>query len=227
MLLTVRVPGHEVEGDGRVLGVGARERFWLTFQEAAQAAPATGPVTVIRGHAVPLPAWPGVELGRDPVRIDVEGGALYWDAPERVAGPVEVAGVIGTKVDPPDGFPETSGVLRRVRMVWDDYVIGPEGTWQSTGADSRYEEVASSYIPEPEPWAPDPEERARLRRRAQEVYDREVVAGRLLPGESFGLKVPAPHRKLPVGTTETRWTGVLIDLETAGSSLHARTRRAG
>ncbi len=39
------------------------------------------------------------------------------------------------------------------------------------------------------------------------------------PGEAFEvvLAVPGPARGIPVGTTETSWTGVLIDLETAES----------
>ncbi len=44
---------------------------------------------------------------------------MYWDAPERVTGAIEVPGTISTSnVDAPEGLPETSGVLRRVRMVW-------------------------------------------------------------------------------------------------------------
>jgi hypothetical protein len=130
MLLTVRVSDWELEESGRILSVGDRERFWLIFHEAT----ATERVNVIGGVAAQLPSWPGAEFGRHPTRIDVEGGALYWDAPERVTGPMEVAGTISTNdVDAPEGFPETSGVLRRVRMVWDDFVISPEGAWRSTG----------------------------------------------------------------------------------------------
>ena len=218
MLLTVEVSVWELEESGRVLSVGDQEQFWLTFEEAERRAPATERVNVIRGVVVPLPTWPGAEFGRHPVRIDVEGGALYWDAPERVTGPIEVAGTISiNNVDAPEGFPETSGVLRRVRMVWADFVISPEGVWRSTGEGTRYEEVTSTYFPVHEPTAFDPEVEAELRRLAREAYDREMAAGRLSPGESFevGLTVPASNRKIPSGTAETRWTGVLIDLDTA------------
>ncbi len=198
-----------------------RVRFWLTFEEADRGAPAVEQVDVIRGVAVPLPAWPGAEFGRHPVRIDIEGGALYWDAPEEVTGPIDVVGTINTNsVDAPDGFPETSGVLRRVRMVWKDFVFGPEAVWRSTGEEARYEEVTSTYFPVREPTAFDQDVEAELGRRARAVYDRELAAGRLSPGDAFriGLKVPGSSRKLPVGTTQTRWTGVLIDLDTGPDS---------
>ena len=217
MLLTVEVPEWELEESGRVLSVGDQAQFWLTFEEAGRR-PATERVSVIRGVAVPLPTWPGAEFGRHPVRIDVEGGALYWDAPEQVTGPIDVAGTISTNnVDAPEGFPETSGVVRRVRMVWADFVIGPEGVWLSTGEGTRYEEVTSTYFPAREPTAFDPDVEAELSRQAREAYDREMAAGRLSPGESFKvvLKVPASNRKIPPGTSDTRWTGVLIDLDTA------------
>jgi hypothetical protein len=220
MLLTVRVPEWELEESGRVLSVGDQEQFWLTFEEAEGRAPATERINLIRGVAVPLPTWPGAEFGRNPVRIDVEGGALYWDAPEPVTGSIEVAGTISTNdVDAPEGFPETSGVLRRVLMVWADFVISPEGVWLSTGEGTRYEEVTSTYFPVREARVFDLEVEAELRRQAREAYDGEMAAGRLRPGESFevGLKVSASHRKIPAGTTETRWTGVLVDFDTADS----------
>jgi hypothetical protein len=220
MLLTVEVPPWELEENGRVLSVGDNAELWLTFEEAERRAPATERVNLVRGVAVPLPTWPGGEFGRHPVRIDVDGGALYWDAPERVIGPIAVAGTISTNnVDAPEGFPATSGVLRGVRMVWSDFVISPQGVWLSTGEGTRYEEVRSTYFPVREPVPFDPEVEAELRRLARQAYDREMAAGRLSPGESFGvgLKVPASNRKIPAGTSETRWTGVLIDFDTSDS----------
>jgi len=217
VLLTVQIADWELEESGRILSVGDRHQFWLTFEEAERRLPATDVVNLIHGVAVPLPTWPGAGSGRHPIRIDVDGGALYWDAPEPVSGRVEVAGTISTNiVDAPEGFPETSCVLRRVRMVWDDLVVGPEGVWRSTGEGPRYEEVTSTYLPVPERTAFDPEVEAELGRRARAAYDRELAEGRRSPGESFtsGLKVPPSSWKVPAGTTETRWTGVLMDLET-------------
>jgi hypothetical protein len=108
---------------------------------------------VIRGVAVALPTWPGQEFGRHPVRIDVDNGALYWDAPEPVTGEVEVRGTVSSNnVDAPDDFPETTGVIRRLRMVWHDVVMSPQGQWVGTGEGSRHEEVATTYLPAPEPW---------------------------------------------------------------------------
>jgi hypothetical protein len=210
MLLTVEVSEWELEERGRILCVGDRERFWLTFEEAERRAPAAERINVIRGVAVPLPPWPGAEFGWHAVRIDIEGGALYWDAPERTTGAIEVAGTISTNhVDAPEGFPETTGVLRRVRMVWDDFALSQERVWRSVGEGARYEEVTAF----------DPEVEAELRRTAGQAYDREMAARRLSPGESFelGLKVPSSNRNIPAGTTQTRWMGVLIDFDTADS----------
>jgi hypothetical protein len=178
-------------------------------------------IGLIRGVAVPLPAWPGAELGHHPVRIDVDGGVLYWDAPEPVSGPLEVTGTVSSNtVDAPDGFPETTGVIRELRMVWHDVVVGPDGSWAGTSQGPRYEEVASTYLPpyEPEPLTPEVE--AELSRRARQAYERETVAGRLSPGDPFriGLRIPHTDRALVPGTQETRWTGVLMDLETVAST---------
>jgi hypothetical protein len=45
----------------------------------------------------------------------------------------------------------------------------------------------------------------------------EVTSAYFPVHEPFGVgpKVPASNRQIPAGTTETRWSGVLIDLETA------------
>jgi hypothetical protein len=218
MLLTVRVSDWELAESGRILSVGDREQFWLTFEDVTPSAPVTEQVNVIRGVAVPLPSWPGAEPGRHPIQIDLAGGALYWAAAKRVSGPIEVAGTISSNdLDAPEGFPETSGVVRRVRMVWDDFVMSADGVWRSAGHGTRFEEVASTYIPVPEPTTFDPEVEAALRRRAREAYVGAKAAGRVRPGESFegGLKVPRPSRQIAAGTTRTTWTGVLVDLATA------------
>jgi len=71
MVLTVRVADWELQESGRILSVGGRARFWLTFDEA----PATERVNVVSGVAVRLPAWPGAQVGRHPTRIEIDGGA--------------------------------------------------------------------------------------------------------------------------------------------------------
>jgi hypothetical protein len=221
MLLTVEISGWELEDAGCVLSVGDTVQFWLTFEQAEGRAHAGGRVSVIRGVAVPLPTWHGAGFERHPLRIDVDGGALYWDAPERITGPIEVAGTIRTNnVDAPEGFPQTSGVVRRVRMVWDDVVVSSEGGWQSDPEGTRYEEVTSTYFPPHEPMAFDSTDEAELLRLARVAYEREAAAGRLRPGESFGvgLRVPASDQKTPPGTRRTRWTGALLDLDTGGGS---------
>src|SRR3954454_21256806 len=230
MLLTVQVPGWELEENGRILSVGDRARFWLTFAESQGRAVATELVNVVRGVAVPLPTWPGAEAGRYPVRIDIDGGALYWDAPKRVTGHLEGAGTIRTDlVDAPAGFPETSGVVRRVRMVWADVVMSPDGTWRARGEHARYEEVTSTYLPVPVRSGFDSDVEAALRRAAREAYDRDVADGRLSPGAPFeiGLKVPPSSRGIPAGAAQTRWAGALLDLETVDSAGDVRSPRSG
>ena len=217
MLLTVQVPEWDLEDSRRVLRVGDRMRSWLTFEEAERRAPAPERLNVVRGIAVPLSSWPGAELGRHPVRIDVDGGALYWDAPERLTGPIEVRGTISAhRVDAPDGLPETTGVLRRVRMVWTDVALDRDGRSRSTGEGARYEEVAATYFPADERAAVDPEVEAGLLRMARWAYDRASATGQVRRGESSeaGLKVASSRREIPAGTAEARWTGALIDLAT-------------
>lgn len=150
MVVTVRVPSWEIEGDGRVFAVGHEISSWLTFDEDGSGRDAAD-VQLVEGIAVPLPSWPAAELSRHPVRIDLDGAALYWDAPRPVEGPLRVSGTISTNtMDAPDGFPVTVGVVRRVRMEWRDYVAGPDGSWVG-GPESTYEEVAVTYVPPPRP----------------------------------------------------------------------------
>lgn len=221
MLLTVEVSAWELEDAGRVLSVGDPVQFWLTFEQAKGRSHVGERVSVIRGVAVPLPTWHGAGFERHPLRIDVEGGALYWDAPERITGPIQVVGTIRTNnVDAPEGFPETSGVVRRLWMVWDDLALGPEGVWRSDPEGTRYEEVTSTYFPPHEPMAFDSKDEVELLQLARAAYERDVAAGRLRPGESFGvgLKVPASDQKTSAGTHTTRWTGALLALDTGGGS---------
>jgi hypothetical protein len=218
-MLSVRLPEWELHESGRILGVGEEHAFWLTFREVEGASTSADAVNLVHGVAVPLPDWPGAELGRHPVRIDIDGGALYRDAPEPIIGRVEVAGTVTTNdVDAPEGFPETACVLRRLRMEWQDFVISPQGRWTSAGEGTRYEEVTSTQLPADEHEPVTPEVEAGSRRRARHAYEREVTAGRLGRGDTFevGLKVSGTARGAPPGTTEMRWTGVLTDLETVG-----------
>lgn len=218
MILTVRVPTWELEEVGRVLRVGDVVSTWLTFREADAIPPLAEGVQVLEGAARSLPSWPGGTMHGNPVQIDFAGGALYWDAPESIEGAVEVAGTVCTNnVDAPDGFPETTGVLRRIQMEWDDFVMGSDGAWRSTGDGRRYEEVPATYFPPVEAETLDPEVEADLKRLARQAYDREVSLGRLNPGDTFTVTLGV-HRTAPEvspGSTKTRWTGVLLDLEIA------------
>ncbi len=225
MILTVRVPTWELEESGRVLGVGDKVSSWLTFHEADGASELAEDVQPILGIARRLPSWPGAGPGPRPVQIDLAGGALYWEALEAAEGAVEVVGTVSTNnVDAPDGFPETTGVVRRIRMEWRDFVLGPDRSWRNVAEGPRYEAVSQTYFPPIEIEEPDPAVEADLNRRARQAYDREVASGRIQRGDSFTVVLGAPHTtSRPPGATETRWTGVLIDLEITGTRQVQRT----
>ena len=149
---------------------------------------------------------------------------LYWEAPDPVEGPVEVIGMVGTNnIDAPDGFPETTGVVRRIRMEWRDYLMGSDKSWREVSGGLRYEEVPATYFPPIKIEQLDPVAEADLKRRARQAYDLEVSAGRLKPGDPFTIVLGAPPRPAPPGATKTRWTSVLIDLETSGIRQVQRT----
>lgn len=217
VIFRVWIPAWQLEEETRALRVGDELSSWLTFREAAEVSPPAEAVHVVEGTARPLPDWPGATLGRHPLQIDVAGGALYWDAPEPIEGAVAVAGIVCTNnVDAPDGFPETTGVVRRIRMEWHDFVMGANGSWRSERTASRYEEVPATYFPAAEAEDVDPEVEAELARRAREAYDREVSQGRLRRGDRLTVALPAHRPAPPPGTNEARWTGVLIDLDIGG-----------
>jgi hypothetical protein len=198
VVLTVQVPGWQIEGDGRVFAVDHEISGWLTFDEDRSGRDAVE-IQSMEGIARPLPDWPGRELGRHPVRIDVAGAALYWDAPSPAVGAVHVTGRISANnVDAPDGLPETVGVVRRVRMLWHDYVAGADRP-RLDGEDPTYEDVDSTYVP------PLPE------------FERRVPLARRLRGEGFraALKGPA-SLPTPPDTVERHVAGALIDLEITG-----------
>jgi hypothetical protein len=221
VIVTVRVEEWELEDAGRVVSVGGEMSSWLTFQEAAAHGSPTELVQVLAGVARPLPSWPGAIPGRHPVQIDVEEAALYWDAPQPVDGAVEVTGMISSNnMDAPDGFPETRGVVRRVRMGWSDYAAGRQGSWTHDGGPTRYEDVSASYFPQTEAAVLDPQVERALARRARQAFKGETPDGRRLRGAdlTIGFKASGTATEVPSGTIQTRWTGVLVDLEITGSS---------
>jgi hypothetical protein len=118
------------------------------FGEADRASLPAERVGSIRGVARLLPSWPGAGAGRYPVQIDVERGALYWDAPEKVEGVVEIAGQVSSNdIDAPDGFPATTGVVRRILMEWREFVEFKSRSWRNEGGRARYEKVPATYFP--------------------------------------------------------------------------------
>ena len=151
MIVSVWVVEWYLDEDRRVLQAGDTISSWLTFEdeERLQLRPRER-LQTIRGVARALSRWPGTEDGRHPVAIDIDGGTLYWDAPERVEGTIEVTGTISlNNTDAPDGFPTTHGVVRRVRMEWHEYECARDGSRKrpTPGTHPLYEDVLASYLP--------------------------------------------------------------------------------
>lgn len=148
MNLKVHVPAWVLEEDHRVLRLGDELRSWLTFHEIGPADTA-GPVQTVHGVAHLLASWAGAELGRHPTRIDVDGGALYWDAPEPVDGEVELTGTVRhNTIDAPDRFPETLYVVRGLSMEWQELTHQGGQTWGNETGTCRYEDVTETHLPE-------------------------------------------------------------------------------
>jgi hypothetical protein len=203
VILTVRVPEYQLEEDGQVLSVGDDMSSWLRFEEAGRSPLPVERVRLIRGVTRLLPNWPGAETDRHPHQIEVDRGVLYWDAPEPVEGVVEIAGSVSSSIiDAPDGFPATTGVVRRVRMEWREFVYESRG-WRNEDGQARYEEVPATYFPIEDRQSIDPEVEAAAIRESS-------------PGGAFLSYGIDSQPEVPLGTTKTVWTGVLIDLETTG-----------
>jgi hypothetical protein len=194
--------------------VGDAFSSWLTFQAADPTSPSAQDVQVVRGSARTLPNWPGEGFLVHPVQIDLAGAALYWEAPDPVEGPVEVIGTVcSNSIDAPDDFPRTTGVVRRIRMEWRDYVMGSNESWREVSGGPRYEEVPTTYFPRHEIEEPGPDAEVDLRRRARQAYEQEVSEGRIRPGDPFTVVLGTAPRRTPPGLIETQWTSVLINLE--------------
>ena len=151
MILTVWVVEWYLDEDRRVLHVGDTISSWLTIEDAERLQPRPHErVQTVRGVARALPRWSGARDGRHPVAVDIDGGTLYWEASESVEGTIEVTGTIAlNNVDAPDGFPTTGGVVRRVRMEWQEYEFAGDGSRvrPTPGTHPLYEDVLASYLP--------------------------------------------------------------------------------
>ena len=65
-------------------------------------------------------------------------------------GTIEVTGTISlNNIDAPDGFPTTHGVVRRVRMAWQEFEFAKGGgrLGPKPGTHLLYEDVLASYLP--------------------------------------------------------------------------------
>lgn len=151
MIVSVWVVAWYLDEDRRVLEVGDTISSWLTFEDAERLRLRPNEcLQAIRGVARALPRWPGTEDGRHSTAIAIDGGTLYWDAPERVEGTIEVTGTISlNNIDAPDGFPTSYGVVRRVRMEWQEFEFTPGGSrlGPRPGTHPFYEDVQASYLP--------------------------------------------------------------------------------
>ena len=148
MILLVRVPAWVLDEDRRCISVGDELSSWLTFEDEERPGLSGAAIRTLQGVAHVLRPWPGSEDGCIPTALVVGGTTLYWDAPRRAEGPVEISGTISTNnVDAPDGFPCTTGVVRRVRMEWRRLEDGQHGAATFVGAEALHEDVSSTYLP--------------------------------------------------------------------------------
>lgn len=149
VILVVHVPEWVMDEDRRVVAVGDPFRSWLTMDEEERDFVPSESVSRIKGRSRLLPNWPGAEYQRFPVRVDLGAAALYWDAPAPVEGPIDIRGVIRqNNIDAPNGFPETVGVVRRVRMEWRTFDGDGDGGFEVTNDPAHYEDVRISSLPE-------------------------------------------------------------------------------
>lgn len=153
VILVVHVPEWVMDEDRRVVAVGDSFRSWLTMDEEERHFVPSESVSRIQGQARLLPDWAGAEYQRFPVRVDLGAAALYWDAPAPVEGPIDIRGVCRhNNIDAPNGFPETIGVVRRVRMEWRTFEGNGKGDFEVTNKPALYENVRVSSLPQwPEP----------------------------------------------------------------------------
>ncbi|WP_207950225.1 hypothetical protein [Nocardioides ochotonae] len=155
MGLTVHVPAWHLEEDGAVIVVGDQLGAWLEFRESSRGDQGPDQHHRLTGLARAIPPWAGAEGGRHPTVIDADGATIYWDAPRPVTGPVDLIGVVSANnLDAPDGLPMTEGLVKRVRMEWQDYRPGDGAAWCPVPGTARYEDLESSYLPPPGPIDP-------------------------------------------------------------------------
>lgn len=148
MIVVVRIPEWVLDEDRAVVRVGDRFDDWLTFTEQDRHAMRPEQLQPLCVEASPLPRWSGAEIHRHPVRLDIGGAVAYWDAPAPEAGTVEVTGSLElNRIDAPDNFRTTVGIIRRVRMEWQQYHHLGGGDWEVSGEPADYENLDSSYLP--------------------------------------------------------------------------------
>lgn len=204
MLLKVWTPEWVLTEDMVVRKPGDEFSSWLTFEQAGPATTAER-VQVVRGTATPAPwDWPRRADGPYPVRIDVEDGALYWDAPEPVEGDVELTGTVETNnIDAPPGFPSTRCVVRRVRMGWRE---------ESRG--TYFEEVPTSWLPS---LGERPDIDPAVRQAAIQEARQRVPRWRRWFGPGRVTVFLAPSEDdLAAASLRPWWAGLLLDVESVG-----------
>lgn len=128
-LLTVHVSGWEVECCLEPPEVGATVDWTLSFTDGTDAVDAEQLVT-LAATATPLDDWEGATLGRSPVRLDVGHAALHWEASAPVSGACTLVGSVylAHHGEAPEDFPETRGVVRRLRLAGTLYEERPPGS---------------------------------------------------------------------------------------------------
>lgn len=119
MLLPVFVESWQIECCMEPFTIGDQVQWSLLFVERGRFEPETGPEGQIElnGYAEPI-SWEATEQGRTSIQLSTGSANLYWSAPSPVDGTVTVRGSVyeDHHGDVPDDFPDTSGIIRRLRV---------------------------------------------------------------------------------------------------------------
>jgi hypothetical protein len=98
-------------------------------------------------------------------------------------------------------------------MEWREFVLFRPGSWRVENDQARYDDVSETFFP---PRIADPGHTESTVVADRELRERMAAAHRRLGVDDF-VVMRALSPDLPLGTTRTEWTGVLLDLEIIGT----------
>jgi hypothetical protein len=214
-MLKVHISGWELEEDRWVVRLGDEVSFWMFFMEADPSSASHEELQEIYGEARPV-AWEHAEAGRSPVRLDVGPAMLCWEAPRPVSGEVRLVGTIcRDATDAPPGFPETRGIVRRIRMEYTPYKKSGTGERLPNADDQKqYVDVAKSFFPA----GPDSASSMSSLEVARALVRRAAAALRPARYSEVVLLNESEDDDAAPGTASIEWTGLLLDVEVLGSA---------